>query len=64
MNRQAYTSWATAAAGLLALTYGLDRALEERRDGTAWAIAAVAAPVAVAGLGCWTAALIEEATNQ
>lgn len=61
MNRSAYSSWATAAAGLLALTYGLDRALEHRDDGTAWAISALAAPVAVAGLAYWTAALIDEA---
>jgi len=63
MNRQAYTSWATAAAGLLALTYGLDRALEHRKDGYGWALSAVAAPVAVAGLAYWTAALVDEATR-
>lgn len=63
MNRQAYTSWATAAAGLLALTYGLDRALEQTDDTAGWAITAVAAPVAVAGLAYWTTALINEATH-
>lgn len=63
MNGTAYTSWATAAAGLLALTYGLDRALERKDDTTAWAITAVAAPLAVAGLGYWTASLINEAQH-
>jgi hypothetical protein len=61
MNRQAYTSWATAAVGLLALTYGLDRALEERDDRMGWTVSAVAAPVAVAGLAYWTTALVNEA---
>ncbi|HWI62830.1 MAG TPA: hypothetical protein VNT75_13370 [Symbiobacteriaceae bacterium] len=64
MNRSAYTSWATAAAGLLALTYGLDRALEQTDDTTGWAISALAAPVAVAGLAYWTTALVDEATHE
>ena len=42
MNQKAYTSWATAAAGLLALTYGLDRCLEDTDDKAGWGISAVA----------------------
>jgi hypothetical protein len=63
MNGRAYSSWATAAAGLLALTYGLDRALEHTDDTTGWTISAVAAPIAVAGLAYWTTALVGEATR-
>lgn len=61
INQKAYTSWATAAAGLLALTYGLDRCLEDTDDKAGWGISAVAAPLAVAGLAYWTAALVDEA---
>lgn len=60
MNRSAYSSWATVASGLLALTYGLDRALEQRSDGTAWAVSTLAAAVAVTGLAYWVRALAAE----
>lgn len=61
LNRQAYSSWATTASSLLALTYGLDRALSRRRDGMGWTLSAIAAPIAAAGLAYWTKSLIDEA---
>jgi hypothetical protein len=63
MNQKAYTSWATAAAGLLVLTYGLDRCLEDTDDRVGWGVSALAVPLAVAGLACWTAALADEARH-
>lgn len=63
MNGRAYTSWATATAGLLALTYGLERTFDNRHDRTAMAISGLAVPVALAGLGYWTAALVRDANR-
>lgn len=60
-----YTGWMMAAVGLLGLTYGLDHALEGRRERHygGWTVTALAAPLALAGLAGWTMSLIREARD-